>query len=128
MGALRPTGVPLVLDGMERHLLFTLNAIDEIQERSGAPLEEVMGGLTDIETAEDTLRLVLLVLLNDEVERLSYKGRTCDLELVDEKQIGWMLTRQNLIEAVTATLRAYGSGLPEPDDDDPNREGGRQEE
>lgn len=126
MSALKPTGVPITLDGVERHILFTLNAIDEIQERFDAPMEEVMKKLTEKKEAENTLRILLTTLINDEVERLAYKGGDCELESVDEKQVGWMLTSQNMLEATIAVLRAYGYDLPEPEEDDPNQKSGQQ--
>lgn len=126
MSALKPTGVPITLDGVERHILFTLNAIDEIQERFDESLEEVMKKLLEKEEAGDTLRVLLMTLINDEVERLNYKDGECKLETVDEKQIGWMLTNQNILEATIAVMRAYGYDLPEPEEDDPNQKSGQQ--
>jgi hypothetical protein len=116
-----------MLDGVERHLLFTLNAIDGIQDKFGEPLEEAMKRLVAPETADSALKSILMVLLNDEVEHLSYKGRACELEAVDEKEVGWMLTKQNIEETLFAVLRAYGVDLPEPDEEeaDPNQKSRR---
>lgn len=128
MGILKNTGTPLNIDGVERHLLFTLNAIDAIQERFDEPLEEVIAKLTDKKESGNALRAVLTILFNDEVERLSYKPSTqkTDLEPVDEKQMGWILNNQNMLESTYAVLRAYGYDLPEPDENDPNGESGQQ--
>lgn len=128
MGILKNTGTPLNIDGVERHLLFTLNAIDAIQERFDEPLESVITKLTDKKESGNALRAVLTILFNDEVERLSYKPSTqkTDLEPVDEKQMGWILNNQNMLEATYAVLRAYGYDLPEPDENDPNGESGQQ--
>lgn len=129
MGDLNPQGVPLVLGGEERHLLFTLNAIDEIQSTFGMPLEDAMNRLTERETADSTLKSIVRILANDEVERLSYKGGECSLKPLDEKEAGWLLTNRNMRDAFLAVLEAYGGSLPEPDEDeDPNRTGGQQEE
>lgn len=128
MGILKNTGTPLNIDGVERHLLFTLNAIDAIQERFDEPLESVITKLTDKKESGNALRAVLTILFNDEVERLSYKPSTqkTDLEPVDEKQMGWILNNQNMLESTYAVLRAYGYDLPEPDENDPNGESGQQ--
>lgn len=128
MGILKNTGTPLNIDGAERHLLFTLNAIDAIQERFDEPLENVITKLTDKRESGNALRAVLTILFNDEVERLSYKPSTqkTDLEPVDEKQMGWILNNQNMLESTYAVLRAYGYDLPEPDENDPNGESGQQ--
>lgn len=127
MGDLNPQGVPLMLGGEERHLLFTLNAIDEIQSKFGVPLEEAMSQLTERESTNGALKTIVQILANDEVERLSYKGGECSLKPVDEKEIGWMLTNKNRIEALMAVLKAYGGSLPEPEEgEDPNQTGGQQ--
>lgn len=128
MGILKNTGTPLNIDGVERHLLFTLNAIDAIQERFDEPLESVITKLTDKKESGNALRAVLTILFNDEVERLSYKPSTqkTDLEPVDEKQMGWILNNQNMLESTYAVLRAYGYDLLEPDKNDPNGESGQQ--
>ena len=127
MGDLNPQGVPLMLGGEERHLLFTLNAIDEIQSKFGMPLEEAMSQLTERESTNGALKTIVQILANDEVERLSYKGGDCSLKPVDEKEIGWMLTNENKIEALMAVLKAYGGSLPEPEEgEDPNQTGGQQ--
>lgn len=128
MGELNPQGVAFVLDGTERHLLFTLNAIDEIQSKFGLPLEDAMSQLTERETANGALKTILQILVNDEVERLSYKGGKCSLKPVDEKEIGWMLTNANMMGAFMAVLNAYGGSLPETEEDEsPNQTGGQQE-
>mgnify|MGYP006990037870 CR=1 FL=1 len=126
MSDLRPHGVKVSLDGVERHLLFTLNAVDEIQEHFELPLPEVMQKLIKDESSFDVLKDILIILFNDEVERLSYAGGKCELEKVDERQIGWMLTENNVMEAITAVLLAYGCDLPDPDSDDPNVRSGTQ--
>lgn len=133
MGDLNPQGVPLILGGEERHLLFTLNAIDEIQSKFGVPLEEAMNQLVERKTLEErkiangALKSMIQILLNDEVERLDHKGGECGLKPVDEKEAGWMLTNSNMTEALIAVIKAYGGSLPEPDEDeDPNQTGGQQ--
>lgn len=126
MGRLRPTGVPVTIGGTERHLLFTLNAIDEIQERNDAPLGEVVSKLADEKEANKALRSIVTILLNDEVERLSYKNGKNEFDILDEKQVGWMITKENIDEVAVAVLKAYGCDLPETDESDPNREGGQQ--
>ena len=127
MGELNPQGVPLMLGGEERHLLFTLNAIDEIQSKFEMPLEEAMDQLTKRESANGVLKTIVQILANDEVERLSYKGGECSLKPIDEKEAGWMLTNANMMEAFMAVLKAYGGSLPEPGEDEgPNQAGGQQ--
>ena len=125
MSDLRPVGIPVEIEGVERHFLFTLNVIDEIQEHYGKDLAEVIDNLTDKETSIATMRYLVTTLLNDEAERESSKN----LKGYSEKEIGWMLSLDNISEFLTLILSAYGVSLPKPDEDDyPNFQSGRTEE
>lgn len=113
-----------MLDGAERHLLFTLNVIDEVQDHYDCSLEEVINRLTDKKEAAKTLRYLVMVLLNDELERLDQKGGG----EYTEKQVGWLISQDNVLEVTMAVLRAYGLSLPEPDEfESPNGESGQSE-
>ena len=46
MSDLKPRGIPIILDGVERHFLFTLNIIDELQDKYGKNLYEIIEDLT----------------------------------------------------------------------------------
>ena len=127
MSDLRPTGVAVELEGVERHLLFTLNAIDDIQEHFDMELGQVINNLTDKAYAQDVVRYVLYALLNDEEERTRGKGR--ELKKYSYKEIGWIITLENQIDITIAILEAYGISLPKTDaeEDDPNQTSGQQE-
>lgn len=126
MSDLRPRGTPIVIDGVERHFLFTLNVIDTIQDKTGKSMREVMSDLTNAETVGKTVGELVLVLINDEVERERYKNPDSVVKEVTEKEVGWMVGMDNLGEITSAILIAYGCSLPEPDDEDPNLESGQQ--
>lgn len=120
MSDLKPKGVPLILGEEERHLLFTLNVVDEIQDHYGRALEEVMDRLTDKKESSKTLRYLVMALLNDEEERSGKEGR----KAYTEKEVGWLITQDNVIDVTVAILKAYGLSLPEPDGyESPNAEG-----
>lgn len=120
MSDLKPKGVPLILGEEERHLLFTLNVVDEIQDHYGCALEEVMDRLTDKKESSKTLRYLVMALLNDEEERSGKEGR----KAYTEKEVGWLITQDNVIDVTVAILKAYGLSLPEPDGyESPNAEG-----
>lgn len=124
MSDLRPKGVPVMIDGVERHLLFTLNVIDNIQEHFDMTLEEVIDLLTDKRKSNQTLKTILMMLLEDEVERKEYTGGAGELKKYSQKEIGWLVTVDNVTEILLAVLKAYGLSLPEPGDDFPNLESG----
>lgn len=119
MSDLRPVGVPIKLEGEERHLLFTLNAIDQLQEHYKEDLSEIIDKLTDKTEAVTTLRQILLTLLNDEAEReLNLNGK--ELKVYSLKEIGWLVSLDNQDEILVNILKAYGLSLPEGEDDTPN--------
>jgi len=129
MSDLKPVGEPIMFDGVERHLLFDLNVVDEIQERFDAPLEDVMDGLTDDRKMAGTMKSVLAALLNDEVDRLDHKGEKHEMKKYTEKEIGWLVSKENMYEVAFALYKAYGASLPEPDEfEAPNAESGQQKE
>lgn len=120
MSDLQPTGKILVIGGEERRLLFTLNVVDEVQDHYGCSLEEVIDRLTDKKESAKTLRYLTMTLLNDEAERSPKAG----LKTYTEKEAGWIITRDNVLEVTMAVLQAYGLSLPEPDEyASPNAEG-----
>ena len=125
MSDLRPRGIPVMVNGEERHLLFTLNAIDAIQDKYEKTLSEVLDDIINKEITDHTMRDVLLILLNDEVERENYKQKGQKLEEATEREIGWMIGLDNQGELVEKILRAYGASLPEPEEEDPNQESGQ---
>lgn len=126
MSDLKPRGVPVMVDGVERHFLFTLNVIDEIQDHYNLALSEVIDKLTDKGESLKVLRYLIATLLNDEAAR-------CDqnLEMYSEEQIGWIIDAETLDMFTLALLRAYGISLPEADEyggSVPNEMGGQQKE
>ena len=125
MSDLRPRGIPVLVNGEERHLLFTLNIIDEIQDRYEKTLSEVLDDITNEDISGHMLRDVLIMLLNDEVERERHRDPGSDLSEVTEQEAGWLIGLDNRFALVASVLKAYGVSLPEPGDDDPNQESGR---
>lgn len=119
---LRPKGVPIVLDGEERHFLFTLNVIDQLQEHYNCTMMDVFARLANEETVYNTVRYVTYVLLTDEVERAKWKDKNSKLRSVSEKEVGWLVTLDNIREVNRAIVKAYGLSMPEADEDDPNVE------
>ena len=124
MSDLRPRGIPIVFDGVERHFLFTLNLIDEIQEKYGKNLLKVLDQMVKEDQSEHTLRDITMMLLNDEAERAERRGQ--EIPRVTEADVGEMIGMDNYWDVVKAILEAYGISLPEPEEEDPNQESGQQ--
>ena len=106
MSAIKDGRFPIVLD-KERHLLFSLNAIDEMQDKFGGfdRLDTVLSGKDSIKN----LRWLLTVLLNE--------GAEDDEEPLTEKQVGRLIHTGNFAEVKTAIFKAFSmgnNGTPEP--------------
>lgn len=106
MSAIKDGRFPIVLD-KERHLLFSLNAIDEMQDKFGGfdRLDTVLSGKDSIKN----LRWLLTVLLNE--------GTEDDEEPLTEKQVGKLIHTGNFAEVKTAIFKAFSmgnNGTPEP--------------
>ena len=110
MSAIKDGRFPIVLD-KERHLLFSLNAIDEMQDKFGGfdRLDTVLSGKDSIKN----LRWLLTMLLNE--------GAADDEEPLTEKQVGKLIHTGNFAEVKTAIFKAFSmgnNGTPEPPEQD----------
>ena len=113
MSALRPRGVKIELGGNSYEFLFTLNAIEQIQDETGMTLQECIRSLTEPETVTRTLRTTAKILINDYLERTESEP-----ELLTDKTVGWIVTLENQADVLVAILQAYGLSMPEPDEDE----------
>lgn len=125
MSRLQPRGIPIVLEGEERHFLFTLNTIDVLQDKYGKSMDEIFEELQEEETATNTLKEIVTVLLNKEAEREKRLGGR-DIPETTEEEAGELIGMDNIGEIVNAVFRAYGYSMPEADENDPNQGSGQQ--
>ncbi|MFR8547736.1 MAG: hypothetical protein ACLVEV_03805 [Lachnospiraceae bacterium] len=126
MSDLRPRGVPIVIGGVERRILFTLNAIDAIESKYDKPLSDVLDMIVEGTLSDHVLRDVLMILLEDDAERTHYEHPEKEIAPPTEKEIGWFIGLDNQYLVMGLIFKAYGDSIPEPDGDDPNQESGRQ--
>lgn len=122
MSDLRPRGVPVVICGSERHLLFTLAAVDEAQNEFDKNLNEILHDIANEFPAGHTLKIVLQILMQDEIAREKHKNADTKLIMPTEQEIA----PDTYLMLMKAVFEAYGVSLPEIDDTDPNRVGGQQ--
>lgn len=126
MSDLNPKGELIVLGGEERHFLFTFNVIDDLQDHFEKPLEEIIDLMSDETESVKTFRYVVMALLNDEVDRADHSGAEHQFKKYSEKEVGWLITRENELDVMRALLIAYGLSIPEPDEyESPNEMGGQ---
>ena len=99
MSAIKDGRFPIMLD-KERHLLFSLNAIDEMQDKFGSfdHLDTVLSGKDSIKN----LRWLLTMLLNE--------GAADDDELLTEKQVGKLIHTGNFAEVKAAIFKSFSMG------------------
>lgn len=115
MSAIKDGRLPIVLD-KERHLLFSLNVIDEMQDKFGGfdKLDEVLKGKDSIKN----LRWLLTLLLNE--------GADDGEPELTEKAVGRLIHTGNFNEVKTAIFKAFSignSGTAEPPADEDGDDG-----
>lgn len=126
MSILNPAGVPCILsDGVEHRFLFSLNAIDEIEDSTEKTLRENIVDLTNEKTNRKALRDIVCALVNDE------NGRNGDKTRITTQEAGYLITLDNMLSVTQAVLEAYGISMPDKedlgdDDGGKNSKGGRQ--
>lgn len=99
MSAIKDGRLPIVLD-KERHLLFSLNVIDEMQDKFGSfdKLDEVLKGKDSIKN----LRWLLTLLVNE--------GAGDDEEPLTEKEVGKLIHTGNFNEVKLSIFKAFSFG------------------
>lgn len=120
MSAIKDGRYPIELD-KERHLLFSLNALDEIQDKFGGfdKLHEIMDGTDKLKN----VRWLLTLLINE--------GAAENEEQLTEKQVGKLIHTGNFVNVQMAIYRAFAvgnnGGQPteeeEPEDDEEEETG-----
>lgn len=125
MSALNPQGVPCTLaDGKEYRFIFSLNAIDDIEDSTQKTLRENIIDLTSEKTNRKAIRDIVAALVNDEA------GRNGDKTRITPQEAGYLVTLENMLSVTQAVLEAYGVSMPDKedlgDDDGKNSRGGRQ--
>lgn len=115
MSDLQPKGIAFEVGGAERHFLFTLAAVDEIQAKYEMPVSQVIARLADDEQVYQTIAALTTILINDEIRRAGNGERE-----VTEQEIKWALDVPAADRLVGVLLRAYGYALPEDEEADPN--------
>lgn len=117
MSAIRDGRLPIMLD-RERHLLFSLNALDALQDRFGGfdDLGEHLSGAGSIKN----LRWLLTLLLNE--------GANEGEEPLTETAVGRLIHTGNFAEVKAAIFKAFaigtsGSAEPSERDEDDEEEG-----
>ena len=99
MSAIKDGRFPITLD-KERHLLFSLNVIDEMQDKFGGfdRLDKALSGKDSIKN----LRWLLTLLLNE--------GAEDGEEELTEKQVGKLIHTGNFLDVKSSIFKAFSMG------------------
>ncbi len=105
MSALQNGAYPITLNGKEYGLLFSLNALDAIQEKFGG--YDKLGEIFD-RTSKDLFKNVkwLFALLINEARLADDENA----ELLTEERVGRMITAGNIGEIQNAIYAAFAKG------------------
>ena len=114
MSAIKDGRYPINIGGQERHLLFSLNALDEIQDQFGGydKLDKVFNQ-ENKDWIKNT-KWLLALLINEGAEEGEAE--------VTEKQVGRWIHTGNILEVQRAILKAFTvgtSGGNETKDEEP---------
>lgn len=88
MSVFKPRGIAIVLNGEERHFLFTLNMIDQIEEKYDKPLLEIIEDVANDTGSGHLLRDLVVMLLNDEAERNRRMQSSVEYATVTAEDVG----------------------------------------
>ncbi len=99
MSAIKDGRLPITLD-KERHLLFSLNALDEVQDKFGGI--DKMGDAMSGSGAIKNIKWLLTLLINE--------GADDGEEELTEKQVGRMIHTGNFAEIQQAIFKAFSMG------------------
>lgn len=119
MSDLKPQSRKIMLGKNQYGMRFTVNTIDDIQEKFDISIQSIQDLFTDERHQMRNLRFLLTLLINE--------GIDCDndetgekRQHVDERYVGRHITLTNMkpiMEAVYATCK---ESTPEGEDEDPN--------
>lgn len=113
MSDLRPKGIPVIIGGQERKLLFTISVIDEIQEKCNAPLIDAIRHVVDVasgNTEKEHLTAfyaILTALLNRENKKEQ-----------ESSDIDGLIQPLALAGTANKILEAFGVSMPDQEDND----------
>jgi hypothetical protein len=132
MRILKPVGIEIDIDGKDRHLLFNVNVIDELQEHFDLYIGDILNALLDSQDKEkqkafyDSIAFILAVLLNEDV-RIHNKNNPNDPweKITEEYLKEEVLTNSTSATITLEILKSFNGTLPKSEEDDPNLKSGK---
>lgn len=121
MSDLTPKGTMITVDGVERKILFTFSAIDELQDLFGKSIDEIISEYLENASSEKNLSSLMKMTST----MLDVFARKSD-ESIRHGHFDVYVTSKNVYEIVSLILSEYGLDLPDPEEDQGNLESGEQ--
>ena len=98
---------------------FTINAIDDIQDKFEISIEDLTKLFQDNKTRFKNLKYLLALLINEDIDCV--KDETGEeTPHVDERFVGRHIDSNNMKDIMETILRAFTNGTPESDEETPN--------
>jgi len=115
MSDMKPKAAIITLGGVDYPLMFTLNAIDDIQDHFNIAIGDLGTLFEDDQKKIKAVRYLLTVLVNE--------GLDCEADEtgeqrphVTERFVGRKINTQNMNELVTAIYGAFSGSLPDAEE------------
>jgi hypothetical protein len=119
MSALKPKGEKIKLGNNEYGLRFTLNAIDDIQDRFNIGILELDKLFADERNRIKNLRYLLTVLINEDID--CENDETGEKRPhVDERYVGRQIHAGNMVATMQSVYRAFIAHSTDPDIESPD--------
>lgn len=127
MGIINETGAKLILGSEEYRILFTIGAIEKIEDETG----ESIDSLSDLlfVKKDDTKRVnfrnvgkIAHILVNESIDIASDKSGEKP-EHISLERIKRMISNANIAECIQAIISAYNLSFMEEDDESPQMSG-----
>lgn len=122
MSDLRPKGSKIKLGEKEYGMLFSLNAIDDIQDHFNISISELGDLFQDEKKQIKNLRYIITVLLNEYIDFQNDENGG-NAELLDERYVGRHVNGSNIGDLIAAIYGSFSDGAietDEADETDPN--------
>ena len=121
MSDLKPTGTKIKLGNRELGMRFTLNAMDDIQEKFEIPISELGTLFTESIKQIHNLRYLLTLLINEDIDCQNDTNGTDDAH-VDERFVGRHIDAANMNDMIGCIYKSYAAGSPKSEEESPNGE------
>ncbi len=120
MSDMKTKGIKIQLGNEEYGLRFTLNVIDDIQEKFDISISQFGELFTEEKKSIAIMRYLLTILINEDIDCVADETGEPPRKHVDERFVGRHIETKNLSEMMGPIFAAFSGSLPEKGDEVPN--------